>query len=445
MKNFEWHSDEQHTWAPGDSQEPPSGRRWTPWKIALVMTLMVAAAAGFTLYRQSRAALQRAEEAVRQSAAFLLETSVTGDEDLFRMVVDGRDRAWSTTVLAVNREHGYFKRRPVPKINLRPPEISAVELSPDLSQSLVTTRIDAPAAYALDSSVTLDLPVTLRAGHSGQWLLAPPDPDFWGQEQLEQLDRIGAIYPDRDEAVIQPLLNTLNRGVLTLCAPHFKLDCPDQLQLSIIFSTDPSALTIVQQPLPFYTPLNRGGVHQFIVPAPSVLGNPSDDQIQTYLEEFYVRPILYGLIASRTGYPCCEHALFFAAMAEQMLLEAKLVDPLLTEQEYADLLLHEEIAFNLRVDIGWQNGWLEPNHAIQWPKALAAAAFIHAADPALAPADAIRTIGERGRRLPGGSMNSCGSIPRLPDWAARTKFSVFNFGCLILNPLPPTPYPPDRH
>lgn len=400
MGKFNWQSDDEIDW-PEHERKVGHRIRWTLWLIALGLIVVPVGAVGLTLYLQARAALRQAEQAVRQSGALIVESSAAGDDDLFKSLVSGRDRGWATTVLSVNRESGFFTRRANRSLRDDPPLIFNVNLSPDLSQSSFTARIETPLSYRLDQTMVLDVPLYLGRHSDGKWVLAAPDPDFWGREQFLQLDRVGAVYPTRDDALVKRLLNTLNRGVLSLCAQQFKLDCPDQQLLTIIFSTDPSALTIVQQPRPFYVPWNRGGQHQFIVPAPSLLGMPSADQTEAFLEEFYVRPILFGLIASQTGYLCCEHPLYFAALAEQMVVEAELVDPILIPQDFVEISLREDVGFDLRNDVGWRDRWLADNHDQQWPKALAVAAFIRAADPDLPTADAIRQIGDSSQSLSG--------------------------------------------
>ncbi|MCP4168803.1 MAG: hypothetical protein GY759_23300 [Chloroflexi bacterium] len=50
----------------------------------------------------------------------------------------------------------------------------------------------------------------------------------------------------------------------------------------------------------------------------------------------------------------CEHILYFTALAERELTNLGYGEWPLQSADYAELLLHADIAFDLRVDVGWE-------------------------------------------------------------------------------------------
>lgn len=387
MSDFHWETDETAEWEAPQAAEPRPLR--PRWLLVILLLLLVAALGAWLFYRQARLGLVRVKADVRQAGAFFYTTAATGDEELLRSLLSGRDAAWLEQQLAAVTAGDFLDR---PSFGLRAvdaaPTLGDVSLSPDLraAEMQVRGRFVGPGI----GLVTLALPTVFRQGDRGQWLYSPPLPEYWGPPTTLSNAQLRLTFPARDAALGERLFADLSVALRQVCQARLAYDCPRDAQVAVTLSTDPAVL---QQPI------GHAAAASFTLPTPSLVGLPVDEAGYAALRAGYARQLFTPLIAGWVGYACCEHVLYFNALVERQLADLGLVAWPLTAADYEQLLLRDDVALNLRVDVGWEVSDAAAATAEQRREALALVAFIAAADPALPLAAAQRAIGGRPQRF----------------------------------------------
>lgn len=394
MVEFEWISDEEREWRQrrGESPPPPPSPSWRRWLAALLL-LTAFVAAG--LYWRSQHTLALVENDVQRAHDLLLAGAQAGDVDLLRRMIAQSDPAWTQAWLDLAAGGGWLDRESWGMtLSAAPPGLAGVTLAPDLSEAETLTQATFSApAMAAGRPFTLTLPAVFTYTAQGRWLFAPPRAVWWGERKMSAGAHLRIYYPQRDSEILRRLLADWDAALRQLCRPAGAYDCgPEPIALS--FSTSPVTLARFAGLHPYYTETG------LLLPTPSLLGVPLDQTGYEALRAGYARRIFSLLFADFSGYECCAHTLYFAALVERELANLGWAAWPLTPADYAHLLSTADSDLHLRVDVGWDVVQFDEASAAQWRLALAIVEFILTADPTLTPADLLGQIGPRWQRFP---------------------------------------------
>lgn len=348
--SFDWRSEEgENYWVP-EPPKPPPKKSWGRWPLLLAVSAICLSAAAFLIYRQVEERIAEAETAVREDVlaahTFMLNAANSGDSDLFRIGLSGRDPQWSNSQTNLMHRDRLWDRAPM-GIDLIRSE-SAGEPSVTISNDLLTAVITYTMPYQVrHQDVTLVHTAVYRRGDN-RWLYAPPDDEFWGRPVNNQGALLTLIYPDRDAALLERVAFDLDRLLRKLCVTSPGLDCPRNMHIQVEFSTQPESL-LQQFDLDQVTRSGR----QITLPTPTLLGLPLDETGYSALLQGYATHIAMAVAADLTDYNCCRGGLFFRALLDWQLTLAGVPAWPLTPADY-DALLQGDISRNMP-NLGWQN------------------------------------------------------------------------------------------
>lgn len=390
MTRFDWHTEEETDW---ENPTPrPQPRRRFGWLLGLLLVLAIAVAG---LAATVRVRMDRIEEDVRQAAAFLYETARNGDVALYESMLAGRDATWTEAQLTAVTDGTLLDRSAFRLDALDDaPAVADITLSPELDAATVLSevRFQTTGASGLPVEITLALPTVWQHADDGRWLSVPPSESFWGEQMTDDGRTIRMIYPQRDAAFARQLHADLETAVAKLCSPAYDFNCPDGLALVVVLNPNIPLGWLADTQL-------AEAATRTTLPAPSLVGLPVDAAGEQALRSGYARRVLLPLLAGLTNYRCCNHILYFEALADWLLSELGFAPWPRDAERYAALLDDADIAINLRVDVGWDVDHAGQATAEQASEVRALVDFIHTADPALTSADVLRSIGPRSQRI----------------------------------------------
>ncbi len=333
--SFEWQTEEDVSWheEPASPEPPKPGRRRWPW-LALVGTLVVGTAV-FLLYRQLN---QRIETATNDVAADLIasyaivqQAAVNQDENLFNSLLSGREPAWAEAQ-RVTISLGLLFDRPGFGLEWQPGEVETAVFSQTLSPELTAAELITRQNYSLNigngltQTVQLERVDVYRLGED-RWLLAPPEPEFWGIIRRLEGQLVSVRYPARDEQLVHRLAADLEAKLVQLCGTA-GIVCPPEVQVHLIFSPEPESL-LEATPLGALTWETRGdiltGGQAIRLPTPSLVGLPQDEVGYQALFRGYAAQMLTLAIADLTGWECCQNVPFYRAVLTYQLAELGVV------------------------------------------------------------------------------------------------------------------------
>lgn len=336
--NFDWQTEEDAHWeenlAVRPTEDPPR-RSWRWLGLLLVVGLLVLA--GGLVWRQVNEQLaqtqNRLAEEVLSSHNLVQRAAADGDEDLLTPLLSGRDPEWVAAQKALMARRDFWGQA---AWRLEPEAVqpySLAESSVTLNSRLDTAVLVVTPTYQLADGTPVQLQQTAvyRQG-AGRWLWSPPDDEFWGDWVTAETDVLKANFPARDEEVVQRLLTDLTGVLEQLCAwdSGACLEAP----LALRFDTHPAALAAVGELEAQLSP----GV-QIELPTPTLVGLPVDDAGYEALWRGYGALVATAVLARQSGYDCCEHGIYFAALTAHLLAELELQPWPLQTADYAELLL----------------------------------------------------------------------------------------------------------
>lgn len=326
---------------PVEEEAAPAGPRRTRRRTAafvVVAAILLLATAGLVyrqLDRRIAEAEGRAETEVLASHEIVRNAAAEGDTELFVGFLSGRDAQWAAAQAGLvdkgaydNRSSFGFYASAADSPNDRP----AVTLASDLDSAELATlqSYDVAVGAGLTETVTLTQTAIYRRGPD-RWLLAPPDPEFWGEEQMTAQRNFLLRYPARDESIARRLSRDLDVVLRELCGGGDLVggDCP---HLLITLSADPAALSAdadLRQGL-------NGGV-EIVLPTPTLFGLPVDEAGYRALQREYAARVVGAIAAHYTGWTCCTHSAFYNALLDAQLHELGLRPWPMTADPFARL------------------------------------------------------------------------------------------------------------
>lgn len=318
--NFEWQTDDDAGWDHEPESPPPTespNRRWfTLSGIALVVML-----AGWLGWRQFNQRIQTTTAAVeadlRASYMLVQETGRRGDMEVFGTLLSGRDPAWTAAQRDLVEASMWRNLGPLGLLpSSATPTIQTIELSPDLAEAEITGRFTytIEIGHGLTDTVALDVTEIYRRGAT-RWLFAPPPAEFWGAPLTINGPNIQLKGSLRDETLLLRLLQSLENTLAQVCNSDPDLGCQSAMQLTITMDNNPASLTQLQSPADLLT-----GELNLHLPAPSLVGYPTNEAAFEALARGYGRLMTAGLTAHQLGYSCCRQINFFMAVNDWRLV-----------------------------------------------------------------------------------------------------------------------------
>lgn len=281
--------------------------------IAGILLLAVTGMIFRQVERQAAEGRERAEADVLASHELVRNADASGDTELFVSILSGRDPQWATniTTLAANKalnDRSNFGFRPAQSNDATADQV--VTLAPDLRSAELSVRqnYDVAIGSGLTETVTLTQTAVYRLGPD-RWLLAPPEPEFWGESVTIDGLYASISFPDRDRSLAQRLSRDLEAIAANLCAALTD-GCPP---LTIRLSTDPGSLG--QASAPRFA--GRGGL-EIVLPAPSLFGLPVDEAGYRALSRQYAARAVSAIVEEYAG-DCCPEDPFFEVLNEALL------------------------------------------------------------------------------------------------------------------------------
>lgn len=364
--NFDWQTEEderrpKNNWdEPAESAPGKPARRKLPWRLIIIVSVLVLTIGGITWWqidRQIEQTLQALRTDVVASHNLVQHAIVDHDDEVFRSALSGKDPSWTANQMDLFQAGLIVDRSPlglVPEEGTLPAilrieneeiavgeQSASIEFSADLNEAIVTT--DQP--YRVEESkdvVVLQQTAIFRRGDS-RWLLAPPTAEFWGKTKTTEREHLTVIYPARDEDIIEMLTADIDAELGRMCATLKDIDCPDNLHLAVRFDTDPTLLISLSQPLGvLQRSLDREGVIE--LPTPTVAGLPVKEDPLLWeagyasLRDGYARHILSTAIVRLVGWRCCDNALLFNALLDYQLGQLGLKEWSIGEADHRQIL-----------------------------------------------------------------------------------------------------------
>ncbi|MCA9917810.1 MAG: PD40 domain-containing protein [Anaerolineales bacterium] len=355
--SFDWQTEEDNDWDDQTWQEQPETAvsPKPPWRTILLILVLIAVA-GVIIYRQVNTRLDEATSAVEMDIFathnLLGRAASNQDGDLGKAVLSGRDLGWSqsqTKLLAA----GLFYENPTFGLALADPEMAYAPLFRE-DERFIGLALDpnlngAELSYARDylaftpkgvQTVTLQQTAVYRRGET-RWLLAPPEPEFWGEWVTEEVDNLTYIYPARDAVILERLTADLTDHLAEICDQMPELECETAVQLR--FDTNPESMLEAADPANIYLANLR-----LNVPTPTLVGLPINNDGYEALLYAYETKLLSALIAESVSYTCCSRAPLFQALMLYQLSEMGLAEWPVNPQTQHDLAttgVHTELLF----------------------------------------------------------------------------------------------------
>ena len=336
--DFNWNTDEEQAWDEPDEPIIQETQRWRPprWLVNSSVILALLVALGFLV---SRAVTQQLTEVsddvaftVLDAVALSQQAAASGDVDLFTSGLSGRDLTWSADQKDLVRQ-GLWHDRPQLGLALVAPAGSDAGITPTeadvtLNPALQSAEISlthiytAPIGNGLSEEVRLQQTVVYRKGASS-WLLAPPEDSFWGEQTTYETPIFQAVYPQRDEAFTERLVNDLTQKFMDLCHTGWigleSTACViDEPVATLSFSISNRYLLELQSGR-FEGTAEFGLADVYRLPAASLIGLPLDEASYQALYRGYASLLFGQMIQDASGYTCCHHRLFFEAILQLQL------------------------------------------------------------------------------------------------------------------------------
>lgn len=276
--HYSWETEEETEWTAEDQPDPPDRSRAGSPRILLGLVLATAIAfAALFIYFDRR--LEANEESVRQdvlAAHRTWEQAVAGNDlELLTSLLGRDDPDWYLSqrrLLMAGRatSRDGFGLSPGPEPNDSP----RVELDANWRRAEVTF----PRQYVLGTgegqTEIINLTQTqLFQARGSSWQVIAPTDAFWGNEERRETEHLIVSFPGRDEALIERLAGDLEREIDAACGQNpVARECSAAWRTRIVFETDPESLLALDDVV---TPVIQG--HAFVLPAPSLVGLPSDE------------------------------------------------------------------------------------------------------------------------------------------------------------------------
>ncbi len=363
---FDWQTEEDEAiW--DDEPAPQSGTavsRKRAWWLGGLLVVFVGVV-GVLFYRQAQ---KQADAAVANveadiiSSHNLVQTAVeTGDADLLRALLSGRDMAWAEIQEQLIR-NDLFWERPLLAMQWQPTGHQIIETTIDpaleSAELVYSQAYDILTPSGVRETISLQHTAVYRRG-SQRWLYAPLEDEFWGEWKTTDSDRLMLIYPARDKQIAERLFADLSDVIERACDELTDLNCDESRQIIVRLEKDPSSLSVLNNLALLY----QSGL-RLELPAPSLVGVPVDDAGYDALQRGYAGLVVTAVIAESVEWECCEHGPIFQTLLNYQLGQLQLRPWSITVDDHIALWDGEQlISLDDLLDYWEQSAVEEPDPA----------------------------------------------------------------------------------
>ena len=328
--NFSWRTDEDDGWdEPTPKPQPlsPPRRRW-PWIVGLfAAAILISTVLYLRLQKQVQETRAIAEQDLLSAHQLSQQAAATNDIDLFRSNLSRRDPEWADTQRALVMtglflDRSAFGLRWWGETGLSLTNAAATPTLP-LTLTLAPDMLSAELVYeqeylllesgSVSQTVRLQHTAVYRRG-SSRWLLADPNPEFWGSLETIEQPHLTLTYSQRDEAIALRLADDLDAQLVRMCSVLPALECPDDLHLQLRLTRDPAS---------FFTLADLEDVitaeDEIILPAPTLVGLPVDEAGYQAIMKGYAGQLVAAAISHLIAYECCHRGYFYHAFMDKQL------------------------------------------------------------------------------------------------------------------------------
>ena len=310
-QHFDWQSEEDNNWVvlPAVMGAVPRPRLW----FTRLLILLALSTALIALWRQTG---QRVNDATANVRADILaahdltwQAVAQNDIELFRAQLARHDPAWVATQERLLADGLILDRAPF-GLSLPPAGASSqagasdVQIAPDLQSAEVVVAL----AYAVSPEPGGAEMVSLRQtafyrldDHS--WRLVSPERAFWGEWITRKSRLLTVIYPEHDQEVAVRLAADLEATLAAICASLVDITCPVELRLILRLETDPVSLVATTTPASLI--VARNGLRRLTLPAPTLVGLPTDEASYHALYQGYAAQLTLAIDNYLAEWACC--------------------------------------------------------------------------------------------------------------------------------------------
>lgn len=294
---YDWQVDEEAQWEQdagtgGQIRRPP---RWgfRRWLTAAAIIVFVGVLGSLQLVQRVEQVNTDLEQAVRTAFTLSLSAIEQQDLELWLTLVDkASDLEWRRYEESLLQAGALYDRRAW-GLSLTPGSESAAaaRISPDLTEA----ELPFTAAYQTLDGQTIYLEhVVHYRQRNDQWLRTEADSDFWGEMSTQEGRWLMLTYPGRDEAAAVRLAADLDALLQRLCAGPDGFNCLPETYFTITLSQDALSLTSTLVPERTVN-VQRMPTGRLLLPAPSLLGYPTDEAAYQTVYQSYARQMVTHL------------------------------------------------------------------------------------------------------------------------------------------------------
>jgi hypothetical protein len=287
------------------------------------------------------------------------------DVELFRSLLSGRDAGWAELQLEQIANGRLFDRN---GLGLKA-ETDISNLQTEISPDLQAAELKFDQSYALQNArgitqtVQLQQTAVYRRGNH-QWLYAPPTEEYWGGWQTWNGRHLAIAYRQRDEDIVEQLAFDFEALIAEVCQLP-DMACSPDLNLHLRLDSNPESLLITAD-----TSTLLGYTLRLNLPAPSLVGIPTDEASYQALWRGYSRHLAIALIVHQANYTCCRQALLHRAWLDWQLYQLGLYPWPLTTADYDQLFYN-----NVQVE-DYFFAWDDPIDSARWQRSYMLVQFL---------------------------------------------------------------------
>lgn len=294
MQRFDWQTEEE---GPIWLTVPPAVRRKRTGLAAVIMVmglLVVAALIVGQIGRRTKIQERAVTDDVQAAFSIWKNAIARKDIDLLDTLLLDGEAVWTVTQRELLTSGRSLDRSDLGLMQLeRGLETASSNPEIEVSSDWREAEITFPVTYrllendGLPAEVKLEQTVAFaRAG--SRWLLRRPGDDFWGEWQNVKGNLVEVTFRERDAAIAGRFLKDLDRELGEVCAEVIDQDnCNSDRLLQVRLESEATALLReTDQDRPSFVG------RTFVLPTPTLLGNPLDDAGYQALYAAYSTPIV---------------------------------------------------------------------------------------------------------------------------------------------------------
>ncbi len=333
MADFNWQTEEEVRWGETQTLEKEQkarvGRSWLAILLVIGGILLVS----LFLFWQVRSRVGGAEEArnddLEAANNLLVYAADQQDPSVLLNILPLENAPWTGFQRAIADQDLLLNRWPFGLHRTeQEPIIKDIVLSPDLQTADVILEIPY-YSNSQGQSETIYLQQTHHYQFRNEWRWTEPTIDFWGGlgNEVYERDSFTALYPVRDEAIVQRLVDDLPIFFNEVCNEEDRPSCRFALDLLIHFEKEPAIwldlVDRVEKNGSYVSDISISSIRSGVIflPTPSLVGLPVDEAGYQVLLRGYGSHIFSAVFGKIYEDECCPDDLPFPIFLESEMAQ----------------------------------------------------------------------------------------------------------------------------